>query len=275
MKGFPQIAAVAVLTCAVAFVPSDKKAGAIVLQNCTLTPSARHHAPRIRNRNGTSSNWGAYAAQTSLTSPQKNAVSAVHGTWVVPTVSASTSADTYSAFWVGIDGYSDNTVEQLGTEQDWSSGAPVYSVWFEMYPHNSYNITGFPIEPGDTFSASVNYAGGGLFILSITNVTKGVAYTVPTKNTKMNNAERESAEWIVEAPWSGGVLPLADFSTASFSNCTATVNGITGAVDNPNWQYDDITMASGSVVKALPSALTDSTVKGTTSSAFTASWFHE
>lgn len=279
MKYCLNLAATAVLTLAFVSVPTDKKpANIITLQNCVLAPmpSARHHAaPRIRERNGTSSNWGAYAVQTSLTSPQKNAVSAVHGSWQVPTVSASTSADTYSAFWVGIDGYSDNTVEQLGTEQDWTPSGATNYVWFEMYPHQSFYITGFPIEPGDTFSASVNYAGGGLFILSITNVTKNVAYTVPTKNTKMNNALRESAEWIVEAPYQGGVLPLADFGTASFTNCSATVNGVTGAIDNPGWQFDDITMASGSVVKAQPSALKDTTVHGTTTSAFSAQWFHE
>jgi len=161
------------LTLALAFVPADKKPSTIItLQKCALTPSTRIHAtPRIRERNGTSSNWGGYAVETSLASPQKGAVSAVNGSWRIPTVLASTSPETFSAFWVGIDGYSDNTVEQLGTEQDWTPDGPTYYVWFEMYPHRSYIISGFPIEPGDAFSASVNYAGGGLFILSITNLT--------------------------------------------------------------------------------------------------------
>ena len=268
----------AALTLAFAFVPSEKKPSAIVaLKNCAIVPmpSLRHNAaPRIRERDGTASNWGGYAVETSLTSPQKNAVSAVHGSWRVPIVSASTSPQTYSAFWVGIDGDSDNTVEQLGTEQDWTPDGQTNYVWFEMYPHRSFLITGFPIEPGDTFSASVNYAGGELFILSITNLTKGVYYTVPPRYTKMK-ASRESAEWIVEAPYSGGVLPLANFGTASFANCSATVNGVTGAIDNPAWQHDPITMASGSVVKAQPSALKDSTVHGTAVSAFSAKWFHE
>ena len=278
MKYFLRIAPIAALTLALAFVPSDKKPSTIVaLQNCALAPmhALRHNAaPRIRERDGTASNWGGYAVETSLTSPQRNAVSAVHGSWKIPTVSASTSANTYSALWVGIDGDSDNTVEQLGTEQDWTPDGQTNYVWFEMYPHRGYYITGFPIEPGDTFSAAVNYAGGELFILSITNVTKGVAYTVPTRYTKMK-ALRESAEWIVEAPYQGGVLPLADFGTVSFSNCSATVNGVTGAINNPAWQYDPITMTSGGVTKAQPSGLNDSTVHGATVSAFTARWHHE
>lgn len=276
MKYLIRIVPVAALTLAFAFVPADKKPATIItLQKCALTPSTRiHAAPRIRNRDGTASNWGGYAVETSLASPQRNAVSAVYGSWRIPSVSASTSPEAYSALWVGIDGYSDNSVEQLGTEQDWTPHGQTNYVWFEMYPHRSYIITGFPIEPGDTFSAAVNFAGNGLFVLSITNLTKGVSYTVPPKYTKMK-ASRESAEWIVEAPSGGGILPLADFGTVSFSKCSAKVNGVAGAIDNSAWQYDPITMESGSIVKAQPSALSDSTVRGTTVSAFSARWHHQ
>jgi hypothetical protein len=49
----------------------------------------------------------------------------------------------------------------------------------------------------------------------------------------MPSAKLSSAEWIIEAPWSGGVLPLADFLTTQFGNdytgvantCFATVGG--------------------------------------------------
>jgi len=276
MKYLPRIAAVAALTLALAFVSADKKPSTIIiLQKCALVPLNRiHAAPRIRDRDGTANNWCGYAVETSLASPQKNAVSAAYGSWRIPTVSASTSPQTYSALWVGIDGDSDNTVEQLGTEQDWTPAGPTNYVWFEMYPHRSFMISDFPIEPGDTFSASVNYAGGELFVLSITNLTKGVSYTVPPKYTKMR-ASRESAEWIVEAPSGGGVLPLADFGTVSFANCSAKINGVTGAINNPAWLNDPITMTSGGIVKAQPSALKDSTVHRTTVSAFSARWHHE
>ncbi len=276
MKGSHQIAVVTALTCAVAFVPSDKQsAGIVTLKNCTLIPSLREHGPRIRERPGAASNWGGYAVETSLTAPQRDAVTAVQGSWIVPTVSASTSAQTYSALWVGIDGNSDNSVEQLGTEQDWTPSGPIYYVWFEMYPHGGHIVTDFPIEPGDEFSASVEYVGHGLFVLSITNLTKGVSFTVPPKYTNMKNARRESAEWIVEAPFERRVLPLADFDTVFFSDCSATLNDVTGAIDNPHWQNDAITMASGSVVKTQPSGLEDSTVDDNTTSAFLAQWSHE
>ena len=71
----------------------------------------------------TSSNWSGYAVATNLSNPQANSVSAVSGSWIVPTVTGSSRGTTYSAVWVGIDGYSDSTVEQIGTEEDVVNGS--------------------------------------------------------------------------------------------------------------------------------------------------------
>src|SRR6478752_7651051 len=77
------------------------------------------HGPRIKykNGNGASTNWAGYAVQTDMTTPQSNAVTDVKGTWIVPGVICD-KKNTYSSAWVGIDGYSDGSVEQIGTEQD-------------------------------------------------------------------------------------------------------------------------------------------------------------
>jgi hypothetical protein len=249
---------------------------------CRLVPMPEgflHHkaAPRVRNRNGTSSNWGGYAVQTSLVSPQRNSVSDVQGRWIVPKVSASSSPDTYSAFWLGIDGADDNTVEQIGTEQDWTANGQQNYAWFEMYPHVDYVIEGFSVNVGDQIAAEVKYLSGGTFALSITNLTQNVDYEVPLSFTRLKSAKRSSAEWIAEAPYSGGVLPLADFGTGYFSDCRATLDGITGPIDNaPVWQYDSITMetAKGGTIKAQPSALADSG-KASRTSSFSIGWHHE
>ena len=269
----------ALITVALAIMPAAQPGPTLPTQQvCTLMPlpnvyHGHRAAPRIHNRNGTSSNWSGYAVQTSLASPQKNAVSNVEGTWTIPTVSPSMSSSTYSSFWVGIDGNSDNTVEQIGTEQDWTPSGQQNYVWFEMYPHYAYEITGLP----DKFGAGVKYMGSGTFVLSITNVTRGVAYTVPTRYTNMRKAQRGSAEWIAEAPYSGGVLPLADFGTASFSSCVATLDCFTGPIDYaPYWQNELITMqTSRGVIKAQPSTLNDAGTRGATSSAFWVRWLHE
>ena len=63
---------------------------------------------------------------------QSTSVSYVAGSWVVPTVSTKTNG--YSSVWVGIDGYSSSTVEQIGTEEDVVNGKATYYAWYEMYP---------------------------------------------------------------------------------------------------------------------------------------------
>src|SRR2546425_108089 len=225
----------------------------------TLAPipaSAVHHprqaAPHLRNANGTSQNWGGYAVESDFNAPLRGAVSDVKGTWTVPGVSSSGSTHTYSSIWVGIDGYSDNTVEQTGTEQDWTPNGAVYYAWFEMYPKFGYRILNFPVQPGDTISAEVNYIGNNLFKLTIANLTRNHTFST----TQRHKAQRSSAEWIVEAPSSGGILPLADFGTVTLTGCLASLNGHVGSISDPAWQNDPITMAhSDGIIKAQPSSL--------------------
>jgi hypothetical protein len=225
----------------------------------------------------TSSNWSGYAAQTNLNNPQSGAVTAVGGNWTVPAVSGPSRGVTYSSVWVGIDGYSSNSVEQLGTEEDWVNGAPQYSAWYEIYPNYPVTIN-MAVSPGDKITASVNYEGSGQFLLSMTDLTTGQSFSTTQVYAQ---AQRSSAEWIVEAPSSNsGVLPLASFGTVSFSNCTATINGVTGPIDNSTWQPASINMAARSVTEDVCSGLTDSggasaftvTYKATASTNSSASW---
>jgi len=285
-KWFAGIAAI-VMVCAIAASwsatnASGTNATASPSPQFTLKPipfSALHHSwqpPRIRNSNGTSLNWSGYAvlgAASAPVKPKKTApaptVSDVSGSWVVPSVVASASANTYSSSWVGIDGYSSGTVEQIGTAQDWANGAPLYYAWFEMYPKGAYEIVGFPVHPGDTISAAVEYLGAkGAFALTITNLTDSVTFSTTLRS---QSARRLSAEWIQEAPWWGGVLPLANFGTIDFSDCYATMNGHTGTISDPAWQLDAITMVAsdGVTVKAQPSDLSAD------GSSFSVTWYNE
>ncbi len=227
----------------------------------------RHRAnPHIRNANGTSENWAGYAVATRLTAPSSGVVSDVKGMWTVPDVARSGSANTYSAIWVGIDGYSDSTVEQTGTEQDLTPNGPVYYAWFEMYPKFGYRILNFPVEPGDTMAAEVRYVGNNRFTLTIANLTRHVSYST----TQRHKAKRQSAEWIVEAPYSGGTLPLADFGKVSLTACTATLNGYTGTIGDASWQHDPIVMSDpNDGVKAQPSVLSAD------GASFAVTWLHE
>jgi hypothetical protein len=172
----------------------------------------------IRNST-TSENWSGYAATGS--SGSFNSVSA---SWTEPTGTCNKSGDQYSAFWVGLDGYSSSTVEQTGTEVDCAGHTAEYGAWWEMYPGASHTFSN-TVEPGDSFSASVTYSGGE-FTLSITDSTQGWTHT---EHKTLSSAKRSSAEVIIEAPCctaSGGILPLADFGTANFTSSMANGEAI-------------------------------------------------
>jgi hypothetical protein len=212
----------------------------------------------------TSSNWGGFAAQSCLTSPSTKVVTKVVGTWVEPTVKCTSGETAYAAFWVGIDGYSSNSVEQLGTDSDCSGGSPSYYAWYEMYPAGPVTL-GMTIKPGNTITASVTYNSAKKFVLALKDVTTGKTFSV-TKS--LSSAARSSAEWIVEAPSSSsGVLPLADFGTVTFSSCSATISGVTGPIQTSTstWQAAEINIV-GSTTEETTSALTSS------GNGFTGTW---
>lgn len=196
----------------------------------------------------TSSNWSGYAVQSA------SAFTGVVGSWTQPAVTC-TSKTTYSAFWVGIDGYADSTVEQLGTEADCVGGVPAYSAWYEMYPKAPVTFGGL-VEPGDVLTATVTRSGTS-YDLSITDSTAGWAQGVVKKSAA---AEDASAEWIAEAPCctaSGGILPLSDFGSVAFTGAEAA----TGGGDLPISSFPagsgphEISMTKNSKVIAKPSAL--------------------
>jgi hypothetical protein len=237
----------------------------IVLSSSSLGAVAQ--TPNHKLKNGVSTNWSGYAAETNLSKPLSGSVSDVKGQWTVPSVACDVSTGhTYSSAWVGIDGYSNGTVEQVGTEQDCNFGSPVNYAWYEMYPKYPVRIT-MSARPGDVMSAEVHYNGNNKFVLTINNLTLNQAFST----TQKASAKRQSAEWVVEAPSStGGVLPLANFATAYFTNASATINGVAGPISSGAWTYDPITMADASgTTKATPSAL------DTTGQAFSVTWNHQ
>jgi len=224
-------------------------------------------APRVNdlNINGSSvssTNWSGYAVTGSTGS-----VTSVSGSWAVPSL-ASTSGSALAAFWVGIDGYSSNTVEQTGTLIATSTaqttyGVPAYSAWYEFYPAGMVIISSAisissgksvsaTVSPNDNISATVTYTGSSsktgffgefgflardprgrsssTFTVTIADITAGWTFT--TTGT-VTNAARSSAECIAEAPSSSsGVLPLANFGTVYFGSDYTKVAGTCSATVN-------------------------------------------
>jgi hypothetical protein len=158
---------------------------------------------------------------------------------------------------VGIDGFSDGTVEQIGTEQDCVNGIQENYAWVEFYPRPSRIITALTVNDGDAFTASVSYVGGSLFSLSITDLTTKQSYS----RTYNAVAQRQSAEWVVEAPsFPTGVSPLANFGTINFTSAQFTDNnGTTYAIDGRGPEtYATIALDDPNGGSAEPSGPADS-----------------
>lgn len=234
---------------------------------CTLRPLYKNetrgshpHIPnpgKIKRPKGhrVSTNWCGYVAADNTNQPTTGSVTAVYASWIVPTIKATVN-NAASAIWLGIDGYASDTVEQIGTSHSFSRGAQQHYAWFEMYPAASYMISGFPVKPGDVISASIIYTGNDVFVMTIYNNTKKVSYTIPTNYTTSPNVLRNSAEWIIEAPYLNGILPLSNFGTAYMWGCTAIINNTLGPISSEHWQNFSLEMVNNvGASKSLPSAL--------------------
>jgi hypothetical protein len=211
------------------------------------------HAPRHSFGRGTSTNWSGYAVAGT-------AASDVIGTWTQPTVTCSAGENSWSSPWVGIDGDTSNTVEQIGTDSDCRNGSPVYYAWYEMYPKSLVTVP-MTARPGDSFTGEVSYSPSGAFILKLTDNTTRASYQTSQSSKK---PQRASVEWIIEGPSSG---LLSTFGSVLFSGASATINNRTGNLGSFA-NLDAITMVTNQgVVRAVPSAVT----KGTS---FAVSWQH-
>lgn len=209
---------------------ADTKPGAIVHPFQPGGPMERAGSGARSGHSSASSsdsiNWSGYAVTGS-----PGTFSGASASWTEPTATCSgssssghhgrggggSSADQYAAFWVGLDGYSNDTVEQTGTDSDCDGTTPEYYGWYEMYPASPVYFTN-TVEPGDDMSASVTFSGTDTYTLVLTDSTQDWTQTITKTESGL---ARESAEVITEAPSSSsGVLPLADFGTVDYTAAT-------------------------------------------------------
>lgn len=228
-----------------------------------------HHpvqATHAFNDNVSSTNWGGYAVSGS---PFTDAT----GTWVQPTATCTSRSDQYASFWVGIDGYSSDSVEQLGTDSDCVGTTPSYYAWWEMYPKNSVELSTrtYPVKPGDTLTADVHVSGTS-FTLSLKS-SEGWTFTTTQTGSGLSQS---SAEWIAESPEICSnrctLAQLADFGTMGFTNAQAALSG---GADQPisaftasGGPHNITCVTSSGTVRDSSSALTGG-------NAFTITWKHD
>jgi hypothetical protein len=169
-----------------------------------------------------SSNWSGYALSENAVSgascvpPTNTVYTSVSATWTVPTVQATTGTS-YSAVWTGIDGFTNTSLIQAGTEQDIVNGKTHYDAWWEILPAAETVVSS--VNPGDSITVTISKGTGSSWTISLTD-NKGGSFT----RTETYTGPGASAEWVVEAPTVGGrVATLAPYGSTVFD--LATANG--------------------------------------------------
>ncbi len=226
------------------------------------TSPAVFHRPAIHNRAATSagwsaSNWSGYAKSGSYSSATAH--------WVVPSVSP-TSGSTYSSAWVGIDGFTNSSLIQTGTESDYYSGSAHYNAWWEILPAAETRISSITVRPGDVMTASITKGSGSTWTITINDTTNGQSFTTQ----QSYSGPGASVEWIEEAPSIGGrVATLAHYSspdtfdpgtanggnpglTAADSGIMVQKQRIVSSPSVPDSDTDGFNMAYGSTAPAPP-----------------------
>jgi hypothetical protein len=194
-----------------------------------------------------SANWSGYADSESGTDTVTN----VSGSWTMPAVTCLPrpyqNQDAFLANWVGIDGFSDGTVEQLGTAAQCFEGVTYYYVWYEMYPAGTVeegttaciNDNVDCPQPGDTITASVNVTSAGSgendYTLTLNDRQHPQESFSTSAECATDTCADSSGEWIVERPavapaFGIQILPQADYTRTSFSSGYITSDGVTSNI---------------------------------------------
>ena len=171
-----------------------------------------------------STNWSGYALVTS-----RSVVTCAEAEWVQPTVKCHGKTHTSVSIWVGLGGFNQGRLEQIGTAIDCIGGSPIDYSWHESLPKERHEVdTPVSIDPGDRIWAQVRWLGGSSYQLSLANLTTEDGFTV--KDTS-KGLRRTEAEWIAEAPATGcsptcKILQMPNWGKVTFDHIAVTVNGV-------------------------------------------------
>jgi hypothetical protein len=216
-----------------------------------------------------SDNWSGYAIHRTGVSFRH-----VTGSWTQPAGSCSSETSSYSAFWVGLGGYSSGSdaLEQIGTELDCSAtGTEKMSAWYELVPKASRTVA-LTISAGDKITASVTVVGTKV-TLTLDDVTTGKSFTHVSVD---KDIDVTSAEWITEAPseCEGSTtsdcttLPLADFGTVDFTGARAvTSTGATASIVSSRWTTTKLVLDSSGSTEGPGQFVSDTTAATATPTA--------
>jgi len=201
-----------------------------------------------------SGNWSGYA----ITGGTFTTTTA---SWTQPTITCTSGdGETDMSPWVGIDGYSSDTVEQTGSSGDCDGSSKDYYAWYEMYPANVVVINK-TVKAGDKFTGTVTHTTGTKYTLVLEDVTQGWTNSV-TKS--ISDADDSSAEAVEEMAANN----LTKFSTDPFTGFTVDGDAA-GSFPSADIQQMEITTTGDS-----SGTLCDSTSALTSEENFTVTWLN-
>jgi hypothetical protein len=175
----------------------------------------------------------------------------ITGSWTVPTVGPTASGA--SSTWVGIDGDTNASLIQAGTEQDWGPQGVLYYAWYEMLPADSIELGA--VQPDDRVTVDIERDQPGTWSITVDDSTEHSLWT----GSVAYSAPEASAEWIEEAPTdsdTGNIEPLADYGSVRFSDMGVHGLGTRAATASPVYMVKQDT---GNVVQSYPAPYDPST----------------
>ena len=282
----PLVASIAIVTALAAAILAGAAPTAVLSTNArqhAQTVAAHHafvkymssHAPMMRATGASATlstsstvsevgsvNWSGFAdvQNTAGTGPGTTPISSVSGSWTIPRVNCVSgqyrNEDVIVAQWVGLDGFNDDTVEQLGTEAECFEGVEYYFEWSEMFPSGTVgqgttacinDNTDCP-QPGDQIQASVvstpGTGGNNDYTLKLTDFSDSAQNFSDPATCPATECLNSSAEWIVERPaydlyFGPQIVPQADYGRTAFTNGTVGTGSKSTTIENyPGAVYD-------------------------------------
>ena len=171
----------------------------------------------------------------------------VEATWVQPTVRCRGTTNQSAVYWVGLGGYGQRALVQIGTESTCIGGEALAAAWHESLPRERFSIRApLDISVGDRIWAQVRWLSGSRYRLSLVDLTTRKDFSIRVNNTTL---KRTSAEWIVEAPTGGcpshcRTLKMPDFKTFRFRAAWVAIGGVRRQIDSARFTHVLETMVS-------------------------------
>lgn len=170
----------------------------------------------------TSRNWSGYVSSGGI-------YTAVIGSWIVPTIQATTTLTAHTT-WVGIGGFATDDLIQAGTQAITNpTGAVVYQAWYELLPAASITVP-LDVKAGDSITTAINRINGNTWNIIIVNNTTKKYY----EKTVEYHSSLSSVEWIQEmvtgvisseSKTAQGYIPLDSFGSIKFTNGATMKDG--------------------------------------------------